>query len=105
MYRRSLTPMSIVFRIVAILYCVYCYLLFPVIPYIRGNWLEGVYWTSASGGSLFPLPHPPGNLPMIVEASPVDAAIYLVLISTGLWIGLLVLAVLYIVSPVGTERE
>ncbi|MHA1653289.1 MAG: hypothetical protein ACTSYX_01870 [Candidatus Thorarchaeota archaeon] len=98
--RRTITPVSILLRLIAGLYCVWCYLLIPVIPYLRWDPTQGVYWVNGAPGSLFPLPRGPGMTPVIVPATPVDSVIYMTLIMTGGWLVLLALALLYILSPV-----
>ncbi len=72
-----------------------------------GDWQSGVFWAIGGiPGSLFPIPiEPQGNLPMLVEASPLDALIFLLFVQTGFVYLVTLFLIVYAVSPVGIGRR
>ncbi len=70
-----------------------------VTQFLHGNLVDGVYWSSAPAGSLFPIPYGPGVLQMLVLANPVDTFIYCAIFQSGFWLVFIILSMLYILAP------
>jgi len=98
--KRSFTRKSIVFRVIAGIILVYFSRIVQVSFFMGWSLYHGIYWGSGFGGSLFPIPTEPGILAVIVPANLVDSLIFGILINSGMWILIVVILVLYIISPV-----
>ena len=67
--------------LMGIVQLVYWILAFTIATGHMMGGFDGVWWTSASGGSLFPWPSPPGFAQMVVRANPTDSFFYYLIVS------------------------
>ena len=97
--RREITQKRV--RISAVLGFLIVYVLWmsTAATFLHENLMDGVWWSSAPPGSLFPIPCGPGPEMMLVIANPVDTFIFRALFQSSLWLVFIILSMLYILSP------
>ncbi|MFX1368945.1 MAG: hypothetical protein ACFFAY_10130 [Promethearchaeota archaeon] len=97
--RRELTRRRMDISAVLVVLVLYILWMSTAAQYLHGDLINGVYWSSAPAGSLFPIPYGPGVLQMLVLANPVDTFIYCAIFQSGFWLVFIILSILYILSP------
>lgn len=103
--RREMTQKRLRISAVLIFLIVYILWMSTAAMFLHGDLVNGVWWSSAPPGSLFPIPYEPGHEMMLVIANPVDTFIFCVLFQSGLWLVFIILSMLYILSPYTISME
>ena len=97
--RREITQKRVRISAVLVFLIIYVLWMSTAATFLHGNLMDGVWWSSAPPGSLFPIPYGPGHLMMLVIANPVDTFIFCALFQSGLWLVFIILSMLYILFP------